>query len=254
MKVFIFLATICVFNAHVTAQTNLSISNEITTTLVFSTAITHIDRGSAGILVQRINDANNIVLIKSSKDTLRATNLSVITDDGEVHSFLVDYTEKPSQWIYYIPATVSRSVESFAKGILDNPRTMRSVRDKNWDIVTEVTGIYVKESILYYQLQLTNQSPLNFDIEVIRFFVKDKKRAKRTSIQEKELTPVHVVGNTKQVGAYGSTTIVLAFEKLTIPDKKYLGIQIMERNGGRHLAMRLGNKKLLQARILPSMN
>jgi len=36
--------------------------------------------------------------------------------------------------------------------------------------------------------------------------------------------------------------------KFTIPDKKYLFIQIMEKNGGRHLQLRVHNRTIVKAR------
>jgi hypothetical protein len=41
--------------------------------------------------------------------------------------------------------------------------------------------------------------------------------------------------------------LVFALEKFTIPDAKYLAIQIMEKNGGRHLSMKINNRKIMQA-------
>jgi superfamily II DNA or RNA helicase len=47
--------------------------------------------------------------------------------------------------------------------------------------------------------------------------------------------------------------IAIALEKFTIPDAKYLGIQVMENNGGRHLLMKLQSKHLLKANMLPDL-
>jgi hypothetical protein len=46
---------------------------------------------------------------------------------------------------------------------------------------------------------------------------------------------------------------VVALEKFTIPDKKFMGIQIMEKNGGRHLSMKMSNKDILKAILLPDL-
>jgi len=47
--------------------------------------------------------------------------------------------------------------------------------------------------------------------------------------------------------------LVIALEKFTIPDAKFLAIQIMEKNGGSHLSMKIGNKKIMQAIPLPDL-
>ena len=67
------------------------------------------------------------------------------------------------------------------------------------------------------------------------------------------MKPLQISGNTKQVKAHSRTVAVVALQKFTIPDKKFMGIQIMEKNGGRHLSMKLGNKDILKAIPLPDL-
>jgi hypothetical protein len=43
---------------------------------------------------------------------------------------------------------------------------------------------------------------------------------------------------------------VYAVPKFTIPDKKYLAIELMEKNGGRHLKVKVHNKKIVRAKLL----
>ena len=50
-----------------------------------------------------------------------------------------------------------------------------------------------------------------------------------------------------QVKANSKSMVVIALEKFTIPDAKYLAIEIMEKNGGRNLTMKVKNNKIIQA-------
>ena len=59
--------------------------------------------------------------------------------------------------------------------------------------------------------------------------------------------------NTTQVKANGTSSIVVALNKFTIPDAKYLAVQIMEKNGGRHLFMKVSNNKIMKAITLPDL-
>ena len=116
-----------------------------------------------------------------------------------------------------------------------------------------IIGTYIKDDIIYYQLRIKNNSPIDYDIEVLRFYIRDKKGEKRVAVQENELKPIYVAGNITQVKSFNQNIIVVAFSKFTIPDKKFMGIQIMEKNGGRHLKMKLNNKDLLKAIPLPDL-
>ena len=116
-----------------------------------------------------------------------------------------------------------------------------------------VEGIYIKDDVIYYQIQLDNQSPIDYDIDLLRFYIRDKKKGKRTAIQETELKPLYIAGNTSKVKGNNHNIIVVSLEKFTIPDAKYLTIQIMEKNGGRHLLMKVSNKKIIEAICLPDL-
>ena len=226
---------ICVIGLTLTvfAQTSsLCIATDKTTSLIFPFAIKHVDRGTKDVLVQPVKEADNILLVKAATNNFSETNLSVITSDGSVYSFAV-CSGNPESWIYHLPVQSKVAISTYANGILDNPKTMNGIKDNNWDMFASVTGIYIKEKEIYYQLCLENQSPIDYDIDFLRFYIRDKKKGKRTATQENELVPQYIAGNTKQVRANDRSIIVVALDKFTIPDAKYLVIQIGEKNGGK---------------------
>lgn len=231
----------------------LAIATDKTITLIFPFPVRHVDRGTKEVLVQPVKEADNILLVKAATKNFSGTNLSVLTSDGTVYSFPVNYSVNPSEWIYHLSVFQKASLSTYANGILDNPRTLRGLRDRSWEMVATIDGIYIRESVIYYQLQLDNQSPIDYDIELLRFYIRDNRKGKRTATQEQELTPLYVAGNTRQVKANSNCAIVVALDKFTIPDAKYLAVQVMEKNGGRHLLMKVRNKKIMQATTLPDL-
>ena len=253
MKRLVWLVMMSLFFVSLKAQTSLCISTEKTTSLVFPFSILHVDRGTQAILAQQVKESPTILLVKAAEKGFPETNLSVVTDDGSVYSFVVCYDNDPATWVYHLPTNRYATLATYANGILDNPRTMHGIKDEQWDIKAMVSGIYIKNEIMYYQLNITNSSPVDYDIDVLRFFIRDKKKGKRTAIQETDLKPLHISGNTSQVKANSTSSIVFALDKFTIPDAKYLAVQIMEKNGGRHLSMKVSNKKIMHAIILPDL-
>jgi hypothetical protein len=232
---------------------SLCISKDKTTSLIFPFAIRHVDRGTKDVLVQPVKESDNILLVKAATENFPETNLSVVTDDGSVYSFIVNFDNKPPVWVYHLPTTKRETFQTYANGILDNSRTIHGIGDHSWDMKALVNGIYIKDNVIYYQLRLINESPIDYDIDLLRFYIRDKKKGKRTAAQENELKPLYVAGNTSQVRGNYQNTIVVALEKFTVPDAKYLAIQIMERNGGRHLLMKVNNKKIIKAISLPDL-
>ena len=231
----------------------LCISTDKTTSLIFPFSIRHVDRGTKDILVQQVKEVDNILLVKASAKNFSETNLSVVTEDGSVYTFVINYEEKPAIWVYNLPENKKASMATYANGILDNQRTLRGVKDNSWNIDAAVIGTYIKEGIIYYQLRIKNNSTVDYDIEVLRFYIRDKKKAKRTAVQENELKPLYVSGNITQVKSFNQNVIVIALDKFTIPDKKFMSVEIMEKNGGRNLLMKLNNKDILKAIPLPDL-
>jgi conjugative transposon TraN protein len=254
MKRLVCLICGCWLFVSAMAQTSaLCISTDKTTSLVFPFSIRHVDRGTKDILVQQVKEADNILLVKASAKNFSETNLSVVTEDGSVYTFVINYAEKPALWVYNLPENKKTTMTTYANGILDNRRILWGVRDNSWNIDAAVIGTYIKDDIIFFQLRIKNNSPINYGIEVLRFYIRDKKKGKRTAVQENELKPLHVAGNIAQVKSFNQNVIVVALDKFTIPDKKFMGIQIMEKNGGRHLMMKLNNKDILKAIPLPDL-
>lgn len=233
-------------------KTALNITTDKTTFLIFPHAIKHVDRGTKDILVQPVQEANNILLVKAAIKDFEETNLSIITEDGSVYSFPVSYGE-PLTWVYRFPPQIKTSIATYASSIIDNPKTMIGIKDASWDMIARVIGIYIKDNVIYYQLDLNNLSTIDYDINFLRFSIRDKKKSKRTASQENELTPLYVAGNTSQVKANAHNSMVVALSKFTIPDAKYLAIEIGEKNGGRNLFMKIGNRKIVKAIPLPDL-
>ncbi|MEP6750747.1 MAG: conjugative transposon protein TraN [Bacteroidota bacterium] len=232
---------------------SIQITTDKTTSLVFPFAVTHVDRGNKNVLVLQVKEAANILLLKAGAKNFDATNLSVVTSDGSFYSFDMSYADSPEKLKYEVPAQLHGAVEVYARSIIANGRTMHGIADHSWDVVSKIIGIYIKDNTLYYQLLLDNQSPIDYDIDFLRFYVRDKRKGRRTATQENELKALYECGNAKHVKANSKTVVVIALEKFTIPDAKYLAIEINEHNGGRHLKMRISNRKIVKAIVLPDL-
>lgn len=235
------------------AQTKLNITTDKTTSLVFPFAIKHVDRGTNSVLAKQVKEAPEILLVKAAEKDFTETNLSVVTDDGSVYAFTVIYNSKPAVWVIYLPVNRTATISSYANMILDNERIIKKIKDNKYNMQAGIRGIYIKDNIIYYQLYIKNDGTIDYDVDLLRFYIKDKKRSKRTAVQEVEQRPVYTVGNSSKIKGKSKTFFVVALEKFTIPDKKYLAVQITEKNGGRHFILRVSNKNIMKAKMLPDL-
>jgi len=252
MKPFVIFFSVLFAWYNGSAQT-IEISTDKTTSLVFPFPIRHVDRGTANILVQDIPESPNILLVKAGVANFDSTNLSVITTDGSVYAFPVRFNPCPALWIWNIPAKAEASIQTYCNAIAVNLFNMRGASDKKYDMEARVACIYIRDKVIYYRLVLNNKGPIDYDIDFLRFYIRDKKKNKRTARQENEMMPLYMAGNTSVVKACGRNSIVIALEKFTIPDAKYLAIEIGEHNGGRHLLLKVGNKNIVHAIKLPEL-
>lgn len=254
----------------------LLITTGKTTNLVFPYAIRSADRGSGDVVAQQVKGIENILQVKAGVKNFAETNLTVITSDGSLYSFLVNYSADPKELnirfsrdtigvdsyntkASKVPVSFSDAgsnrveVERIANMLLKNKRrSIHGVRDGRYETSVRLLSIHVKQNTLYCQLELKNSSNLNYDLEMIRFFIRDKKRAKRSATQATELTPSYIAGDPSLVKAHSKGLCVFAFEKFTIPDAKYLVCEIREKNGGRNLSIKIHNSHLIHAYMINS--
>ena len=152
---------------------SVEVTTDKTTSLIFPFAIRHVDRGTKDILVQPVLESDHILMVKAGVKDFTSTNLSVVTTDGSIYSFPVQYSNAPQTFIYQVPAQKNASIETYSNGILDNRPSLRGVHDYKWNVASSVIGIYIKDKVIYYQLKIDNKSPIDYDIDFLRFYIRD---------------------------------------------------------------------------------
>ena len=238
----------------------LQISDQMTTNLIFPYAIKSVDRGNRNILVQKASAVENILQVKAENSELQNSNLTVITEDGSFYSFAVEYKEVPQKLNLKIENAEYSELADFGKTVqmesklaetaskvAKKNRAMPVIRQRRFLTGIALTGIYIEKDLLYFQLRLENQTNITYDIEQFRLFILDNRQSKRSASQELEQSPLLVYGNAERIPAQSTQVLVVVLPKFTIPDQKHLKIELMEQNGGRHLQIKVKNRYLMNA-------
>ncbi|MBS0027067.1 conjugative transposon protein TraN [Chitinophaga hostae] len=240
----------------------LSVSLNQTSNLIFPYAIRSVDRGSGAVMAQKAKGAENVLQVKAAVADFLQTNLSVITEDGRLYSFLLRYSLEPSvlNLRFYKAGEESRNV--LIKGVEHDKEfyelacsEVKEGKGFLWKHISEqmiilsLQSIYMRGNTMFFKLGIRNNSSIAYSPDYIKFIVKDRKKAKKTAIQEKVLSPVFSTVQ-ENVSGDSSESIVLAFPSFTIPKNQNLIIQVGERNGGRMLLLKIKHKVLLKARYL----
>jgi conjugative transposon TraN protein len=245
----------------------LKISYSKTTSIVFPYAIKSVDRGSQEVLVQKAKGVENILLVKARQQNFMQTNLSVITADGMLYSFVLNYDEKcpvlnlvagtevdSNQEVLFSSENENqKQIQQYAAMALTKKKKISSLEENRFFIKLQVTGIFIHQDVMYFRLLLGNASRINYDIDQLRFFIRDQKKSKRTASQEIEILPLLITSNVKTILDESEVSIVFAMPKFTIPEKKYFAIQLIEKSGGRHIELDVKNRELDQLEVLNSL-
>ncbi|WP_187263753.1 conjugative transposon protein TraN [Pontibacter beigongshangensis] len=243
-------------------QKALELTSQKTTTLVFPYTIRSVDRGSRDILAQVPEKVENVLQLKAAQEGFTETNLTVITSDGRLYSFEVTYADNPATTLVKLePPTTGAAPVVFANTDLNQeqlqtisnllagePRRCYGIKDKAGKVKAILEGIYVQGNTFFYRLVLSNKSPVPYDIDFVRFSLRDRKQVKRTATQEEERIPLYAYGyEEKTVEAGGTKVLVFALEKAPITKGRELVVELFEKNGGRHLQLKVRGKDILQA-------
>jgi conjugative transposon TraN protein len=228
-----------------------------TTNIIFPYEIKSVDRGTRDVLVQKAKGAENVLQVKAAKENFSPTNLSVITAEGRLFSFIVDFRSDPAvlNFSFSGDSTVHFTGEPFNRATLENEsvqilkqKHFLHISSRNEQMKLSLKGIYIDKGTLWFWLHLGNHSPIDYHPDYIKFFIQDNHKAKRTATQRTELEPFYPVAIPVIEGG-SRKSIVLGFHEFTLAKDKRLVCQITEREGGRLLMLYISHSALLKARV-----
>jgi conjugative transposon TraN protein len=242
---------------------NLQIGYSKTTSIIFPYSIKSLDKGSADVLVQKAKGLENILFIKAAKQYFFQTNLTVVTSDGRLYVFVLNYDEDcpdlnikaenavaaSKDVLFSLENDNQKKIEQLASLALSKKRKTSGLKKSKFQISLEVSGIFIHQDILYLRVVFENKSKINYDIDQFRFFIRDQRKSKRTASQEIEILPLYSSSSSEVIPDKSEIIRVYALEKFTIPENKFLTLQLIEKNGGRHLEVNINNN--LTEKVFP---
>ena len=251
----------------------LEVTFSKTVHLIFPSAVKYVDLGSTDIIAGKSDGVENVVRVKAAVEGFsEETNFSVITSDGTFYSFIVVYADQPAllninmdQWkAGEHPVAGGGGVQVAELGTEDpalvrkvmytiyqrNRRDVKHIGSREFGMTALLRGIYVHRDLLFLHISLANASNVPFDVDFIRFRIVDKKVAKRPAQQETTIEPVRTYSALTRIEGQSSGRMVYAFGKITIPDDKFLEVEIYEKDGSRHQRFHIENADLVAARLI----
>lgn len=246
---FLFCCTVS-FSQVFTEAVLIEVCSNKTVSLVFPSIILSTDRGSDQIMVQKSTD--NILKIKSVFDSCRETNLTVVTADNKIYSFIVRYADHPSHLTIHLGmdanVRVVNKLEPLSSKVIKLKANLMGLKYSSGKVSLQLMGWYVQGQFMFCKLKIENRSQIGYDIEQLRFYLRDNSTIKRTASQETIQHPLLITGDTATIKGRSAQVWVIALDKFTIPDEKHFEVEVLEKNGGRHLYLSVYNRQLMLAK------
>ncbi len=246
----------------------LTVGYNTTTVLIFSAPVKPVDRGDRDILAQKQPGVENVLKLKAARKNFPATNLHVFTADGKIYAFDVFYTDSlasthdltalnlsaPTQASAPVAILSNEPVNSgqmdrYVSAIKDLPSLHHGPSDKSERMTFKLERVGLAGPLLLFRFHIANHSNLDYNLDFIRLYVRDRQKTKRTSVQEREITPVYE-DTLAPIPGDSSITHVLAIPAFTLAGGKQFVIEAYEKNGGRNLTLYIKNKTLFRAKKL----
>lgn len=239
---------------------SISVGYTKTSNIIFPFKVLSVDRGSSNIMVQKGKGAENILQIKAARAYFKETNLTVVTADGKLFSFLVNYSDAPDSLNILIRRdTINDNALSLLSdktncSILNiealkvrKSRSFLHAQIRDQGLRFRLQGIFLGQQTMWFTLELKNSSFLDFTPTHLSFYIKNRSRSKRTALQEQVCRPIYseslptIKGKTKK-------ELLVAFEPFSLPDTKKLEIILSDQNSSRVLKLKISSRLLLKAK------
>lgn len=264
MKQFIFiLPFLFFFSIAGKAQDRIEVCENKATHIISNEKVTYLQVGDHDkIMAEIVPEHPNLVRVKAVKNFEGESSLTLVSA-GKVYSLFVKYTDTNElSWqledFHFmkngnlvggrLPEYLLREI-SF-QILSKNKKHIKKRKEKKDGIRFQLTNIYLKNDFLFFELEITNQTNLGYEVEGFHWWIGDKRQYKATNVQEYPVEPKYQHYNIKTIPAKTKLREVFVLPKFTIPDKRILTIEMLEKalgNTGRKLSLEVKNRDILEA-------
>lgn len=279
----LFLLAICI--SHLYAQPKvepypITVGFIKTVHISFPSKVKYVDLGSNYLIAGKADETENIVRVKAAyKGFKEETNFSVICEDGSFYTFFATYSDDPDKLYYEMSPVTSlesnrphnnteiilKDIQGESPVILNmiiqsvykrNERDITYLGERKDGIEATMRGMYVHNDIMYFHIQMKNTSNVSYDIDYIKFTIRDKKKLKKQASQEFIVVPVreYNANRVQKVIGHGMYRTVLACNKFTIAPDKILVVEIAEKNGGRNVVFTIKHSDIISASPIKNLS
>ena len=244
------------------AQDTLFVSTTQVVHLRFASELKYVNLGSRELVARIVDGSKDFVAVKAREAFDGVTSLSCLEVSGEMHTFLVAYSERVERLEVDMrkSAVTPGLTGSLSYSPQDTTFSSRSLSDyaamkqelyhlgtREYGIELRCENIFVKEDVLYLVFSLRNDSAVSYEISTPRFAVESARRSRRGLQYEKAVLPRSAYGM-GTVAPGSESRMVFAFDKLALVKGQVFRVYFYEKGGSRNLRVTMSGRDVNGAR------
>jgi len=190
-----------------------------------------------------------------------ASNLLIVTDDGQVYSYILKYAEQLPKLNYFMSKTESIGTEvpllvkpkpkqialdsmekslayykSFSKYLLKtNPKRLAS--KKRNGIKLQLQKMVYHKSVTFLVMEVSNTSGITFETNFLKVYSVSGNKKRKASYQRLEMKPIYICNHPYRIWNGQLLRFVYVLPKYVLGDKEKLLVELQELNGGRKVKL-----------------
>jgi hypothetical protein len=235
------------------AQETAYISRDKFTALIFPSNVNIVGKVPYG--VSALNKGSGVIALKASRAVLEPSSITAQDQaTKKIYRIPVKYSYgragrrieigQPLSSISVIRSTQT-NYASISNELAAGKRKDVADRKKKGGVKTWVNKLSIADNRIFFRVDISNHSGLPYEIDFIRFYIRDLKTVSRMATHEQEIVPVFsTFGNRVAILKNKELAQVFAFRRFSLTEDQALNIEIYERNGNRHLYLQIKQKDL----------
>lgn len=199
----------------------------------------------------------------------KESNLLVVNRDGSVFSYIIKYRERLSKLNYFIPMSnsignerpiandsikVANSEASntnknqyykrFCAYLLDRKQRIGRLKKRNEGIALSVENIVFDKDELYFVIEITNNSTLDYDLNFLNLSIETRQKGKKKSLQKLYQEPLFRYNIPSRIAKNETVRLVYVLPKFSLGDDRRAVLELNERNGERNMELKIGHRAI----------
>ena len=250
------------------AQDTLFVSTTQVMHLRFASELKYVNLGSRDLVARIVDGSKDFVAVKAREAFDGVMSLSCLEVSGEMHTFLVAYSERVERLEVdtRFPASGLPEASAVPSALADSTFSSRSLSDyaamkqelyhlgtREYGIELRCENIFVKDDVLYLVFSLRNESAVSYEMSTPRFAVESARRSRRGLQYEKAVLPRSAYGM-GTVAPGSESRMVFAFDKLALVKGQVFRVYFYEKGGSRNLRVTMSGRDVNGARRINSLS